>query len=81
VRRQNRCPETVDALQRNDTRATVVAMRSHQVYGVALFLVGSALLIVSVGIAWTLARRSRAGRVEDAGVITAVSFALFLAGV
>jgi hypothetical protein len=56
-------------------------MRSHQVYGVAFFLVGFALLIVSVGIAWTLARRSRAGRVEDAGVITAVSFALFLAGV
>ena len=56
-------------------------MRSHQVYGVALFLIGFALLIVSGGIAWTLARRSRAGRVEGAGVITAVSFALFLAGV
>jgi hypothetical protein len=56
-------------------------MSGQQVYGVALFLVGFALLIVSVDIAWTLARRSRAGRVEGAGVLTAVSFALFLAGV
>jgi len=56
-------------------------MSRRQVYGVALFLVGFTLLIVSVGIAWTLARRSSAGRVEGAGVITAVSFALFLAGV
>jgi hypothetical protein len=56
-------------------------MSDQQVYGVALLLVGLALLIVSVGIGWTLARRSRAGRVEGAGVLTTVSFALFLAGV
>jgi hypothetical protein len=56
-------------------------MSGQQGYGVALFLVGFAVLIVSLGIAWTLARRSRASRVEGAGVLTAVSFALFVVGV
>ena len=63
------------------TSKAVDPMSGQQVYGVALVLVGFALLIVSVGVAWTLARRSRASRVEGAGVLTAVSFALFLAGV
>jgi len=56
-------------------------MSGRQVYGLTLLLIGFALLIVSVGIAWTLSRTSRARRVEGAWLITAVSFALFLAGV
>jgi hypothetical protein len=47
----------------------------------ALFLVGVAVLILSVGIAWTLSRVSRSRRVESAWVVTAVSFVLFVVGV
>jgi len=56
-------------------------MSEQQTYGVALLLVGFALLIESAGIAWALARRSRSMRVEGAGLIKAVSFALFVVGV
>jgi hypothetical protein len=56
-------------------------MSGQQVYGVALLVVGLALVMVSIGVGWAQARRSRAGRVGGAGVLTAVSFALFLAGV
>ena len=56
-------------------------MSDQQMTGVVLLLVGLAILIVSVGIAWTLARLSRAGRVESTWLITAVSVALFLVGV
>jgi hypothetical protein len=56
-------------------------MSDHQTYGVALFLVGVAVLIVSVGIAWTLSRQSRMRRVESTWVITTVSFVLFVVGV
>jgi hypothetical protein len=56
-------------------------MSDQQVYSVALLLVGLAVLIVSVGTAWALSRRSRARRVEGAGLITLVSFVLFAVGV
>jgi hypothetical protein len=56
-------------------------MSDQQMTGVVLLLVGLAVLLVSVGVAWTLARLSRAGRVESTWLITAVSFALFLVGV
>jgi hypothetical protein len=56
-------------------------MSDHQTYGVALFLVGVTVLILSVGIAWALSRISRARRVESAWFVTAVSFALFVVGV
>jgi hypothetical protein len=56
-------------------------MSERQLHGAALFLVGLALLIVSVGIAWTLSRISRTRRVDGAWLITMLSFALFVAGV
>jgi hypothetical protein len=59
----------------------VEPMSSQQMTGLALLLVGVALLIVSVGVAWTQARLSRTARVESSWFITAVSLMLFLAGV
>jgi len=56
-------------------------MSDHRTYGMALLLVGFAVLILSVGIAWTLSRISRARRVEGASFVTAVSFVLFVVGV
>jgi hypothetical protein len=56
-------------------------MSDQQVTGLALLLVGLAVLIVSVGIAWTRARLSRAGRVDSSWFLTAVSLVLFLVGV
>ena len=56
-------------------------MSDHQTNAVALFLVGVAVLILSVGIAWTLSRVSRTRRVESAWFVTAVSFVLFVVGV
>jgi site-specific recombinase len=56
-------------------------MSDRQVYGVTLLLIGVAVLIVSVGIAWTLSLRSRRRRVEGAWIITVVSFVLFVVGV
>jgi hypothetical protein len=56
-------------------------MSEQQIYGVALLLVGFALLIESAGIAWALARLSRSVRVEGAGLIRVVSFVLFVVGV
>jgi hypothetical protein len=55
-------------------------MSDQQMNGLALLLIGGATFIASVGIAWTLARRSRAQRVESSWLITLVSFGLFLAG-
>jgi hypothetical protein len=55
-------------------------MSDQQTQGAALLLFGVAALIVSVGTAWMQARRSRAGRVQGAGMFTAVSFSLFLVG-
>ena len=63
------------------TSKAVDPMSGQQVYGVALLLVGFAVLIVSVGIAWTLSLRSRTRRVEGAWIITTVSFVLFALGV
>jgi hypothetical protein len=59
----------------------VSAMRDQQTQGMALLLVGVAVLIVSVGIAWALSRSSRTRRVEGAWLITVVSVVLFLLGV
>jgi hypothetical protein len=56
-------------------------MSEQQLHGAALFLLGVALLIVSVGIAWTLSRSSRSRRVEGAWLIIILSFLLFVAGV
>jgi len=56
-------------------------MSGQQTQGVALFLVGVALLIVSVGVAWALSRSSRTRRVEGTWLITLVSFVLFVVGV
>jgi site-specific recombinase len=56
-------------------------MSDRQVYGLTLLLIGLALLIVSVGIAWALSLRSRRRRVEGAWIITSVSFVLFALGV
>jgi hypothetical protein len=56
-------------------------MSDRQVYGLTLLLIGFALLIVSVGIAWTLSLRSRSRRVEGAWIITTISFVLFVVGV
>ena len=56
-------------------------MSDHQTYAMALFLFGVAVLILSVGIAWTLSRVSRTRRVDSAWFVTAVSFALFIVGV
>jgi hypothetical protein len=55
-------------------------MSAQQINGLALLLVGVAVLIMSVGVAWALARRSRAQRVESAWLINLVSFGLLLAG-
>jgi hypothetical protein len=55
-------------------------MSDQQTYGVALLLIGFALLIVSVGIAWALARSSRARRVEGTWLITLLSVVLLLVG-
>jgi hypothetical protein len=55
-------------------------MSSQQLNGLALLLVGVATLILSAGIAWALARRSRTQRVESSWLITLLSFGLLLAG-
>ena len=55
-------------------------LSSQQTQGVALLLVGVAALILSAGCAWVQSRRSRAGRVQGAGMYTVVSFLLFLVG-
>ena len=62
------------------TSKAVGPMTDQQTQGAALFLLGMAALIVSVGTAWMQSRRSRAGRVQGAGMFTAVSFLLFLLG-
>ena len=56
-------------------------MSDHQTYAMALFLFGVAVLILSMGIAWTLSRVSRTRREDSAWFVTAVSFALFIVGV
>jgi hypothetical protein len=55
-------------------------MSDQQIQGLALALVGVGVLIVSVGIAWTLMLRSRAQRVESAWFIILASFILLVVG-
>jgi hypothetical protein len=71
---------THEANTQGYTSKAVEPMSDQQTQGAALFLVGVAALIVSVGTAWMQARRSHAGRVQGAGMFTAVSFLLFLVG-
>jgi hypothetical protein len=49
--------------------------------GLAFFLAGLADLIMSVGIAWVLARLSRDGPVDGARTITIVIFVMLFLGV
>jgi len=56
-------------------------MSDQQMTGVVVLSLGVAALIVSIGVAWTLSRLSRAGRVESTWFITFVSFALFVIGI
>lgn len=63
-----------------DTSKAVARMSDQQIQGLALALVGVAVLIVSLGVAWTLMLRSRARRVESAWLISLVSCALLVVG-
>jgi hypothetical protein len=56
-------------------------MSTQQITGVVVFLLGVAALIVSAGVAWTVARISRRRQIEGISFITLVAFLLFLAGV
>jgi hypothetical protein len=56
-------------------------MSEQRIQGVALLLVGLALLIVSIGVAWALSRTSRARRVDSAWLVTTVSVVLLIAAV
>jgi Co/Zn/Cd efflux system component len=52
-----------------------------QIQGIALLLVGLALLISSLGAAWALSRRSRTHRLESAWLVTMLSVVLLIAAV
>ncbi len=56
-------------------------MNNQQMTGMVLLPLGVAALIISVGVAWMLARLSRMRRVEGAAFITVMSFLLFAVGV
>jgi hypothetical protein len=56
-------------------------MSAQQMTGVVVLSLGVAALIVSIGVAWTLSRLSRAGRVESTWFITMVAFLLFVVGI
>jgi hypothetical protein len=56
-------------------------MSDQQMTGVVVLSLGVAALIVSIGVAWTLSRLSRAGDVESTWFITTVCFALFVVGI
>lgn len=56
-------------------------MSKEQVTGVIFSPLGLAPLILSVGIAWMLARTSRVRRIHGSGVMSVASLALFLVGV
>jgi len=55
-------------------------MTDQQLQGVVYLLLGLAAVIVSAGVAWQLARNTRAQRVESSWIVTLVSFALLLVG-
>lgn len=56
-------------------------MNQQQIQGTALLLVGLALLIISVGVAWALSRSSRTRRVDATWLVMTLSVLLFFAGV
>jgi hypothetical protein len=56
-------------------------MNQQQMTDLVVLLLGMAALLVSVGVAWTLSRLSRAGRVASRWFITLVAFLLFAVGV
>lgn len=72
---------TYGANTQEHTSKAVTVMSDQQMTGVVVLSLGVAALIVSIGMAWTLSRLSRAGRVDSTWFITAVSFALFVVGI
>ena len=56
-------------------------MSKQQVTGVTFSLLGVAALILSIGLAWMLARISHVRRVNGAGVLSVASVLLFILGV
>jgi hypothetical protein len=56
-------------------------MSAQQMTGSVFLLIGLAALIVSVGVAWTLARLSGTRGVAGTSFLTAVSFGLFVVGI
>jgi glucose/arabinose dehydrogenase len=60
---------------------TIYRMGDQQAGGVALLLSGVGVLLVSLGVAWLFARRSRVRRSERAWLITLVSLLFLVAGV
>ena len=56
-------------------------LRSQQITGVVVLLLGVAALIVSAGVAWTVARITRTRQIEGISFITVVSFLLFIIGI
>jgi hypothetical protein len=56
-------------------------MNDQQTTGVVVLLLGVAALIISAGVAWTVARISRTRQVEGMSFITLVAFLLFLVGI
>jgi hypothetical protein len=56
-------------------------MSDQQLQGLVLFLLGIAALIISVGVAWVLARITRRTRVESMWLVSGLSFLLFVVGV
>ena len=72
---------TYGANTQEHTSKAVTLMSDQQMTGVVVLSLGVAALIVSIGVAWTLSRLSRAGRVDSTWFITTVSFALFVVGI
>jgi hypothetical protein len=56
-------------------------MSNQQITGAVVFLLGVVALIVSAGVAWTVAHISRRRQIEGIGFITVVAFLLFLVGI
>jgi hypothetical protein len=56
-------------------------MSTQQITSAIVLLLGVAALIVSVGVAWTVARITRRRQIEGMSFITFVAFLLFLVGI
>jgi hypothetical protein len=56
-------------------------MNTQQITGVVVFLLGVAALIVSAGVAWTVAHITRRRQIDGISFITLVAFLLFLGGI